>query len=151
MCDFTFDCMQRFFAFSNWILIFTVALQFPEGLLLFACTIADIIEEYVELHSYHILDLLADNFLWSNSWITMGNININICWLGFRVPITGMLFVRPENQTVAWGCEAAARGSGKTAICSRTQCSILHFSFHFYSGTILMNIFHLSTDRQMIL
>ena len=83
---------------------------------------------------------LADNVLWSNSWITMGNININICWLGFRVPITGMLFVRPENQTVAWGCEAAVQGSGKTAICSRTQSSIVLFylalfiSFSFWNN-----------------
>lgn len=36
----------------------TVALQFPEGLLLFACTIADIIEEYVLHNSFTLLHIL---------------------------------------------------------------------------------------------
>lgn len=43
------------YVFNNNI---TVALQFPEGLLLFACTIADIIEEYVLHNSFTLLHIL---------------------------------------------------------------------------------------------
>jgi hypothetical protein len=50
---------------SSWFLIRTVALQMPEGLLMFACTIADILEQYP---SHPVFHRLMTDFVMLRRW-----------------------------------------------------------------------------------